>query len=60
MASDLHVDQTCVYQWVRGDFMPRPERAAAIIALLRPLGRLRMEEIYEQRHARSYADQNAD
>jgi len=60
MASDLHVDPTCVYQWVRGDFRPRPDKAAAIIVLLKPIGRLRLEDIYEQRNACSYADQNAD
>ena len=72
MARDLEVDPTSIYQWVRGYTSPRPERAVAIIALLLPLGRLRLEDIYQQRYARSlrskarnarhtsHADQNAN
>jgi DNA-binding transcriptional regulator YdaS (Cro superfamily) len=60
MARDLGVDPGSVYQWVRGCTSPRPDKAVAIIALVRSLGRLRLAEIYEQRRGRTYADQNTD
>jgi DNA-binding XRE family transcriptional regulator len=59
MARELQVDPTAIYQWIRGKVSPRPDKARAIIQLLMPLGRLRLEDIYDQRYARSFdADQH--
>jgi DNA-binding XRE family transcriptional regulator len=52
LARDLEVNPTAVYQWVRGSVSPRPDKAIIIIALVRPLGRLRLEDVYDQRRVR--------
>jgi transposase-like protein len=49
LARDLEVEQTAIYQWIRGSTSPRPEKAMTIILLLRPVGRLRLEDIYHHR-----------
>ncbi len=49
LSRDLQVDSTCVYQWIRGYVSPRPPKALLIIELVRPLGNLRLREIYAQR-----------
>ena len=59
LARDLQVDPTAIYQWVRGNVSPRPDKAITIIELVRPLGRLRLEDIYKQREFHFYADHDA-
>lgn len=51
MARDLEIDPTAIYQWIRGSVSPRPAKAILVIALVRPFGVLRLEEIYAQRNA---------
>lgn len=60
MARDLEVTPTAIYQWVRGTVSPRPDKAITIIALVRPLGRLRLEDIYQQRLVHTHADQDSN
>lgn len=60
MARALEVDPTAIYQWVRGSVSPRPSKAILVISLVRPLGRLRLEEIYAQRALYAHADHDAD
>src|SRR5258708_6552487 len=55
MSKDLQVDPSVIYQWIRGAVRPRPDKAFAIIMLVRPLGRLRLEEIYDQREVHKRA-----
>jgi len=57
MSRDLQVDPSVIYQWVRGAVSPRPQKAMLIIVLVKPLGRLRLEEIYAQREVHARADQ---
>jgi len=49
LARDLEVDPTAIYQWVRGSVSPRPDKAMLIVVLLQPVGRLRLEDIYQHR-----------
>ena len=60
LARDLQIDPTAIYQWIRGNVSPRPDKAIIIIALVRPLGRLRLEDIYQQRRVYLHANQNPD
>ena|ERR1700687_5666453 len=49
LARDLEVDPTAIYQWIRGSVSPRPDKAMTIVVLLQPVGRLRLEDIYQHR-----------
>jgi hypothetical protein len=49
LARDLDVDPTAIYQWVRGSVSPRPDKAMLIVVLLKPVGRLRLDDIYKHR-----------
>ena len=49
LARDLEVDPTAIYQWVRGSVSPRPDKAMLIVVLLKPVGRLRLDDIYKHR-----------
>jgi DNA-binding XRE family transcriptional regulator len=46
LARELQVDQTAIYQWIRGSVAPRPEKAMLLVQLLRSVGRLTLEDIY--------------
>jgi DNA-binding XRE family transcriptional regulator len=49
LAKDLEVDPTAIYQWVRGSVSPRPDKAMLIVVLLKQVGRLRLDDIYQHR-----------
>jgi DNA-binding XRE family transcriptional regulator len=46
LARELQVDQTAIYQWIRGSVAPRPEKAMLLVQLLRSVGRLTLEDVY--------------
>jgi predicted transcriptional regulator len=46
LASDLQVDRTSVYQWIRGSIAPRPEKAMSIVMIV---GDLKLRDIYQHR-----------
>lgn len=47
LSTDLDVDPTTVYGWLRGEFSPTPANAIAIAAIARRAGsKLTLEDIY--------------
>jgi hypothetical protein len=49
LAVDLNVDSKAIYQWLQGIASPRPEKAMRMIVLVRSVGRLELEDIYQHR-----------
>ena len=49
LARDMDITQFAIYQWVRGLTTPRPANAVIIIVLLRQVGDLTLEDIYQHR-----------
>lgn len=47
LATELNVDPAAVYQWLRGEHIPRPKKALAIVEIARREGvTLSLEDIY--------------
>jgi hypothetical protein len=49
LARDLQIEQTAIYQWVWGETSPRHEKVLLILSLLKPVGKIKIEDIYQHR-----------